>query len=90
MDSNSTHDQFFLTIASTTSQLVPTTPSAYSIHVRRKKAIENAVYGYIQAIRALGRKQVNTVEISEALSLPTGEVNRAVSSLKKKGVKVNA
>jgi len=52
------------------------------------KAIQNAVYAYIQAVRALGRNQLNTTEIAEALSIPVTEVNYAISSLKKKGVKV--
>ena len=54
---------------------------------RSSKGIQNAVYAHIQAIRALGRKEINTVEIADALSLPVSEVNRAISSLKKKGVK---
>jgi hypothetical protein len=51
------------------------------------KAIQNAVYGYIRAVRALGRKQLNTTEIADALSIPVNDVNHAVSALKKKGVK---
>ena len=56
--------------------------------VRGSKNIQNATYAYIRAIRALGRTEINTSEIAEALSLPVLEVNRAVSSLKKKGVKL--
>jgi hypothetical protein len=51
------------------------------------KNIENAIYAYIRAIRALGRDKINTIDIAEALSLPVSEVNRAVSALEKKGVK---
>jgi DNA-binding MarR family transcriptional regulator len=54
---------------------------------RASKSIQNAVYAHIRAIRALGRTEINTSEIADALSLPVAEVNRAISSLKKKGVK---
>ena len=65
--------------------------SSRTAHVRPEKKSEKAVYAYIQAIRALGRKQVNTEEIADALSMPIGEVGRAVRSLRKKGVKaINA
>jgi len=52
------------------------------------KGVVNAVYGYIRAIRALGRTEINTSEIAEALSLSVSDVNRAISSLKRRGVKV--
>jgi len=55
--------------------------------IRRSKSTENAIYAYIRAIRALGRTNVNTLDIADALSLSVSEVNRALSSLKKKGVK---
>ena len=51
--------------------------------------LQSAVYAYIRAIRALGRTQINTLEIAAALSLSLAEVNRAISSLGKKGVKVS-
>lgn len=56
-------------------------------HPTRKKAIENAVYAHIQAIRGLGRSQINTSEIADALSLPVQEVNLAIESLREKGIK---
>jgi len=55
--------------------------------VRVVTSVQNAVYAYIQAIRALGRTEINTSEIADALSLPVAEVNRAISSLRKKGVR---
>jgi hypothetical protein len=55
--------------------------------IRNRRNIENAIYAYIRAIRALGRKNINTVEIAEALSLPIAAVDLALTSLKKKGVK---
>jgi hypothetical protein len=51
------------------------------------KKLARAVYAYIQAVRALGRQQVNTWEIAEALSKSVREVERAVSFLRKRGVK---
>jgi hypothetical protein len=53
------------------------------------RAVENAVYAYIRAMRALGHTALNTAEVAVALSLPTIEVNRAITALKKKGVRPN-
>ena len=55
---------------------------------RDAKRVENAVYAYIRAVRALGRTKLITAEIADALSLSTVEVNEAISSLKEKGVRV--
>ncbi len=52
------------------------------------KSVENAIYAHIRAIRALGRDTINTIEIAEALSLTVPEVNRAISALEKRGVKI--
>lgn len=48
--------------------------------------VENAIFSYIQAIRTLGRMEVNISEIAKALSLPTEVVSLAASKLKHKGV----
>jgi hypothetical protein len=53
----------------------------------KTKTLENAVYAYIQAIRALGHTRINTRDIADALSLPIEDVDRAINSLKQKGVK---
>jgi hypothetical protein len=42
------------------------------------KNIENAVYAHIQAIRALGKTRVNTVDIARALGLPLREVEKTI------------
>ena len=52
--------------------------------------VQKAVYAHIQALRALGRTNVNTVEVARALSLPLTLVDAAVESLKTKGVKTAA
>jgi hypothetical protein len=87
-------------ISSTSSQVVLSSESTTSgrfsvskpVRIRRKEransSIENAVYGYIQAIRALGRTKINTAEVAAALSLAVSEVNGALSALKKKGVRL--
>jgi len=54
---------------------------------KRDGAIEGAVYSHIRAVRALGRTNINTTEIADALSLDLDEVNRAVARLRKKGVR---
>ena len=51
-------------------------------------SIENAVYSYLQAIRALNRTRVTTSEIASALSVQEAAVVSVISALKVKGVKV--
>jgi hypothetical protein len=51
------------------------------------RAMTNAVYGYIQAVRALDRTDVSVTEISSALALPPAAVINALKNLKEKGVK---
>ena len=55
---------------------------------RASASVQNAVYAYIRAIRALGRTKITTSEVADALSLSVADVNRAISSLEKKGVRV--
>lgn len=55
--------------------------------VRANKNVQNAVYAYIRAVRALGRTKITTAEVADALSIPVVEVNGALSSLKKRGVR---
>jgi len=54
---------------------------------RANTSVQNAVYAYIRAVRALGRTEINTSEVAAALSLSVAEVNSALSSLRKRGVK---
>ena len=58
-----------------------------SVTRRTSKAIENAVYSHIRAVRTLGRTQINTSEVADSLSLPIADVNRAIDALKRKGVR---
>jgi hypothetical protein len=58
----------------------PTAPST--------RALENAVYGHIRAIRALGRTKISASEIATALSLPIRDVIKALNALRSKGVKI--
>ena len=52
-----------------------------------KDDVVEAVYGYIVALRHLGKDRINTSVISDALHIPRGEVIRAVEELKDRGVK---
>jgi hypothetical protein len=54
---------------------------------KRAKAIEAAVYGHIRAVRALGRNEITTVEIANALNLSESAVLDALAALESKGVK---
>jgi predicted Rossmann fold nucleotide-binding protein DprA/Smf involved in DNA uptake len=51
------------------------------------KRIESAVYAHIQAVRALGRTQIEPQEIARALGLSVQQVQSTVQALKQKGVK---
>ena len=53
------------------------------------KKVENAVYGYIRAVRALGHTYVNSLEVARALSLPVTDVEAAMQNLSDKGVRVS-
>jgi hypothetical protein len=65
----------------------PHTPRAQTSSSDAKK-LESGVYGYIRAIRAMGRTSVNTVEIAQALKVSVEDVERTLVALEKKGVKV--
>jgi hypothetical protein len=64
------------------------TQKVYVVQHPNPAEVEKAVYAYIRAIRALGRTTIHTAEIAAALSLPVREVNQAVPSLNRKGVRV--
>jgi hypothetical protein len=88
-NSSSTADRIFVTKATTAGSAqidVPKRSVRLNIRVKTRK-LENAVYAYIRALRALGRTQINTAEIADALSVPVNEVHNVVFSLRKKGVK---
>lgn len=87
--SSSTLNSLILSSESATKGSIPAakTPRVHRRVLAANPRISNAVYAYIRAIRALGRTEVNTVEVASALSLSIGEVNRAISSLKNRGVK---
>ena len=50
--------------------------------------LENAIYSQIQALRALGRTRVETEEIGKALGVSVEKVNKAIASLRKRGVRL--
>jgi hypothetical protein len=52
------------------------------------KDIESAVYAHIQALRALGKTQVNTIEIARSLDLSLAIVEKVIADLRSKGVKI--
>ena len=76
---------------------VASTLSSKSIHpidqsharavAAQQRAYDKAVYWHIRAIRAMGRTNINTIEISQALEIPIANVDLAIFALKDKGVK---
>jgi hypothetical protein len=84
---SSTLNQLVLSSNSTTGDSIAIDATQVNRAERITRNIENAIYAYIQAVRALGHTTVNTSQIAEALSLPLTVVEQALESLKKKGVK---
>ena len=85
---NTTLDRLVLSTNSVTEQEIPVDTAQASRPKKSDKNTESAIYAYIQAVRALGRATINTIDISEALSIPISEVNQAIRALEKKGVKI--
>ena len=52
-----------------------------------KKKLRLAILAHIKAVRALGRTEINTQEIADALGISVQEVNDALEALKKHGVR---
>lgn len=73
--------------AATGSSVVESNEQPHAGGRARRRAIEGAVYAHIRAVRALGRQEINTVEIASALGLPQRDVEDAVAALASKGVK---
>jgi hypothetical protein len=88
--STSTSSRLILSTESTTTRgqfQVSDIPNVRRRQARTHKSVQNAVYAYVRAIRALGRTKINTREVADALAISIFEVNAAISALKKKGVK---
>jgi hypothetical protein len=71
-----------------------TTTSTATIRVAKKhlraspdRSVENAVYGHIRAVRALGRTEIFPSEIASSLGLSVQAVMQALTALQNKGVK---
>jgi hypothetical protein len=86
--SSNTLSRLILSTETTTTGQVQVTdiPAVRRRPAHSGKNVQNAVYAYIRAVRALGRTGINTREVANALALPINEVNGALSSLRKKGV----
>jgi hypothetical protein len=57
------------------------------IEAKDKQDLESAVFAYIQAMRAMGRNKLNTVDIAQALGCKPSDVEQTLASLRPKGVK---
>jgi hypothetical protein len=89
--STNTANHWVLSTDSTTTRghfEVSESPDAHRT-VRSQRNVENAVYGYIRAVRALGRTKISTAEVARALALSVSEVNSVLASLKGKGVRAS-
>lgn len=82
----------FLTSTKSTSTSDVTTVRGIYMQGRKRpvadKDMEAAVYAHVRAVRALGRTTINTLELSRSLGLPLAKVEKAVSNLRSKGIKI--
>ena len=78
--------QYIIGSTASTSGNVMVSPSPSPPPVS-KKQLQNAILAHIQAIRTLGRTEINTQEIADALCISVQEVNDALEVLKKQGVR---
>ena len=72
--------------SSSTSSFVEVSPSP-ALPAASKKQLQRAIYAHIQAVRALGRTEIQTQEIADALCISVQEVNDVLEVLKKQGVR---
>jgi hypothetical protein len=88
--SNSTGSPAITSTSSSTAAAsgVAITTQVYEFESKRMSDIEKAVYAHIQAVRTLGRNQINTVEIAQALDIPAAYVLAAIEKLRTKGVRI--
>lgn len=56
------------------------------VNAPSESELENAVFGYLQSIRALGRTSINSTEIADALSISVADVDGAVARLRDRGI----
>ena len=78
---------FFGVTSSVSTEQMPVLVTTETVErLDESKSIERAVLAHIRAIRALGRDQINTEEIADALNLPVRKVNSVVAQLKESGV----
>jgi len=71
--------------ASGSSDYITVSPSPEPRSSKTKLGL--AILAHIKAIRTLGRTEINTQEIADALSISVQEVNDALEALKKHGVR---
>jgi hypothetical protein len=84
---STTPSRLVLSTESTTPRQVVVGDAPRVRRPRTNKSVENAVYAYMRAIRALGRTKITTTEVAGALALTVAEVNGVLSSLRKRGVR---
>jgi hypothetical protein len=62
-------------------------PKIESAPDTRAAKIADAIYGHVQAVRALGRNEISVSEVARALGLSDADVMQALPLLRTKGVK---
>lgn len=63
-------------------------PSARLSRQIDEQTLGDAIYAHIQAIRSLGETRTNSARIAAALGLRKSQVEKAIRSMRSKGVRV--
>ena len=91
-DTSSSSASFVVTPGTATGQYVPAPAQidqgAVAQAAADRQAREDAVFTHIQAIRAMGRITINTVDIGLALGMSTNEVESTLVALRSRGVRI--
>ena len=77
----------FASEVSSTGSLKDYEPQEAATEKPKDDAVREAVFSYIQAVRALGYERVNTAQIATALDLRPSDVETVVDSLANEGVR---
>jgi hypothetical protein len=85
--STATRYQAGRTLSSNTGTIPIRVTRAKPEHQRSSKSVEAAVYGFVRAVRALGKTQINTADIAKALGLPVSKVDEVLPKLIGKGIR---
>lgn len=85
---SSTGSQIMVSGTASVTQNVVRAQGRVSSEPKNEDHIEQAVFSYIQAMRALGNNQIETKNIADALGLSVRSVHSVIGRLRDRGVRI--